>query len=304
MGIIDRALEKQQGAITPPRPDPLPADVVKTVGASEVAVTEPAVASTRGQTPVAAEATADNGAPQFIIDFELLAAQGMLVPDDRRALIKEEYRYIKRKLLHNAFSPAGELAPKANLVMVTSANPHEGKSFTAINLALSIAHEQDRTVLLVDADVVKPSLGEHLGLPPQRGLVDYLLGEVDDIGALIVNTNLPRLKLILAGRQHHLTSELLASDRMSQLVAELGSRYPDRVVVFDCPPLLGVSESHSMAMLVGQTVFVVAHGQTSQNDVQAALELLNPEAAVGFVLNRVPSGRKRPYAYYGYYGKR
>lgn len=300
MGIIDRALEKQQGESTAARPEPVVAPAAAAAAPLEAAVDSAAIHSVSETV----DAAMDNGTPQFIIDFELLAAQGMLVPDDRRSLIKEEYRYIKRKLLHNAFSPAGELAPKANLVMVSSANPHEGKSFTAINLALSIAHEQDRTVLLVDADVVKPSLGEHLGLPPQRGLVDYLLGEVDDIGTLIVNTNLPRLKLILAGRQHHLTSELLASERMTQLVAELGSRYPDRMVVFDCPPLLGVSESHSMAMLVGQTVFVVAHGQTSQKDVQAALELLNPEAAVGFVLNRVPAGRKKPYAYYGYYGKR
>lgn len=298
MGIIDRALEKQQSS---------GATSAAPVGVATMAEIQPAVE------PVAVAAVAavaiddelhEGGNPPFLIDPELLAAQGMLVPDDRRAQIKEEYRYIKRKLLHNAFSPAGELAPKANLVMITSANPHEGKSFTAINLALSIAHEQDRTVLLVDADVVKPSLGEHLGLPPQRGLVDYLLGDVDDIGELILNTSLPRLKLILAGRQHHLTSELLASDRMSQLVAELGSRYADRMVLFDTPPLLGVSESHSMAMQVGQTVFVVAHGQTAQKDVQSALELLNPEAAVGFVLNRVPAGRKKPYAYYGYYAKR
>jgi len=285
MGIIDRALEKQLAAAN---------------RAAESAV-EPLVdvADMRR-----AEAEAEVSEQSFFIDPELLEAQGMLVPDDRRSVIKEEFRFIKRKVLHNAFSSAGELAEQANLVMVTSANPHEGKTFAGINLALSIAHEQDRTVLLVDADVVKPSLSEHLGVPPQRGLVDYLLGEVDDIGELILNTSIPRLKLLLAGRQHHLTSELLASDRMRELVAELGSRYSDRIVLFDSPPMLGVSESHSLAMQVGQVVFVVAHGVTHQKDVQAALELLNPEAAVGFVLNRVPAGRKKPYAYYGYYGKR
>ncbi len=292
MGIIDRALEKQRANGEPP------------IAVTGHAVPEVPPVVAEPESPIAAaNPVVEARSPAFVIDPELLAVQGLLVPDNNRSQLKEEYRFIKRKLLHNAFSPAGELAAGANLVLVTSANPGEGKSFTAINLALSIAHEQDRTVLLVDADVVKPSIGAHLGIPNQPGLVDYLLGDVDDIGGLIINTNLPRLKLILSGRQHHLTSELLASDRMSQLVAELGNRYPDRMVLFDSPPMLGVSESHAMAMQVGQTVFVVAHGQTEQADILASLELLNPQAAVGFVLNRVPSGRKKPYAYYGYYGR-
>lgn len=292
MGIIDRALEKKR------------ANNEVTVELTEHSVPDvPSVTIESTPRPATSSGTLEPRNPGVVIDPELLALQGFLVPDNNRSQIKEEYRFIKRKLLHNAFSPAGELASGANLVLVTSANPSEGKSFTAINLALSIAHEQDRTVLLVDADVVKPSIGGHLGIPNQPGLVDYLLGDVSDIGELIINTNYPRLKLMLSGCQHHLTSELLASDRMSQLVAELGSRYPDRMVLFDSPPMLGVSESHAMAMQVGQTVFVVAHGQTEQADIFASLELLNPQAAVGFVLNRVPSGRKKPHAYYGYYGR-
>jgi receptor protein-tyrosine kinase len=236
------------------------------------------------------------------IDIKRLSEKGMLVPDQARSQLKEEYRVIKRRILHTAFNQAGPMAENANLVMITSANPSEGKSFNAINLAMSIAHEQDRTVLLVDADVVKPSLTRTLGIQPKLGLVDYLLGNVEDIGDVICNTNIPGLKMIQAGRAHHLTSELLASDRMRALMSELASRYPDRLVLLDSPPLLGVTESHVLAQLTGQTVLVVAYGHTLKEDVQACIPLLNPDSAVGLLINRSQQRNKNKYGY-GYYNR-
>ncbi len=302
MGIIDKALQKQreQQQSLPPT-----IDDSETVGLNAEPV-QPADGQAKPEPlpkPDSSERPRASRKSDVIhLDEATLRAHGVMLNDGRRDPIKEEFRYIKRHLLHNAFSHAGELAENANLVMVTSANPNEGKSFTAINLAMSIALEQDRTVLLIDADVVKPSISNFLNIAPRQGLVDYLLGEVEDVGKVIHTTSVPRLNLILAGQQHHLTNELMSSDRMRALVNELGSRYPDRIILFDSPPMLGVSEAHSLARQMGQTVFVVEYGKTPQKDVLESLPLLNPEAAVGFVLNRSKGGIKRHYAY-GYYGK-
>ncbi|GAA5218516.1 XrtA-associated tyrosine autokinase [Corallincola platygyrae] len=295
MGIIDRALEKKsqqnKAGDIEKKPSVQPAEKVVASKPTETAPIEPA--------PIVEESIAVE-ANQVSINLDLLRERGMVVPDQERSRIKEEYRYIKRRILNNAFNVAGPLADNANLVMVTSPNPCEGKSFNAINLAMSIAHEQDRTVLLVDADVVRPSLTKELGIEAKPGLVDYLLGKVSDIGETICNTNIPRLKIIQAGQSHHLTSELLASDKMRALVTELGTRYPDRLVLFDCPPLLGVTEAHAMAQLSGQTVLVVSQGRTLKKDVQACIPLLNPESAVGLLMNRARQRSKKYYAY-GYY---
>ncbi|RCU45144.1 exopolysaccharide biosynthesis protein [Corallincola holothuriorum] len=304
MGIIERALEKkaqqQNKSVSGEQPvnegvaiDPL---LQKQQSPADQAL--PTISS-EDQQPVA-ETDRELEQQAVQIDMDRLRDKGMLVPDLERNRIKEEYRVIKRRLLNTAFNVAGPLADNANLVMVTSANPSEGKSFNAINLAMSIAHEQDRTVLLVDADVVKPSLTKELGIEPRPGLVDYLLGKVEDIGDVICNTNIPRLKIIQAGQSHHLTSELLASDKMRALVSELGARYPDRLVLFDSPPLLGVTEAHAMAQLAGQTVLVVSQGRTLKKDVQACVPLLNPDSAVGLLMNRAKPKDKKYYAY-GYY---
>lgn len=240
------------------------------------------------------------------IDLEGLAERGFVTAGEDRSRIKEEFRFIKRKLLKNAFNPVGELTRRANLMMVSSANPSEGKTFTALNLAMSIALEQDRTVLLVDADVLKPSMERELGLPKDiPGLMDYLKGKVDSIGEVIYSTNIPKLKVIPAGSAHHLTNELLASERMERLAEELASRYSDRVVVFDSPPLLGVNETQVLSHLVGQAVIVVHEGRTRQKDVSSAIALLDDELAIGFVLNKSAAARRAEGYGYGYgYGGR
>lgn len=235
------------------------------------------------------------------IDINMLADRSMVTNRTERSRINEEYRFIKRKLLTNAFGKAAHLLKNPNIILVTSTNPDEGKTFTAINLALSIALEQDKTVLLIDADVVNPSIGTELKYDSTSGLLDYLMGHIDDIGKVIYNTNIDKLKLLPAGSRHHLSHELLASTRMDSLTKELASRYPDRIIILDSPPLLGVSETQVLASLSGQAVVVVEESKTQNSGIVKAVKMLDPDMAIGFVMNKSNELKRQNYGYgYGY----
>ncbi len=234
------------------------------------------------------------------LDLVRIRDAGMVVPDGNRGRIKEEYRAIKRPLLMNAAGKGAAVRENSNVIMVTSAQPGEGKTFTAINLALSIASERDRTVLLVDADVLKPTVSRFFGVDQQPGLVDYLIDDGLDLADVLVETNVPSLMLLPAGNSHHLSTELLASDNMRALAREMSQRYSDRMVIMDSPPLLATTEAAVLAHLVGQVVMVVEAGQTRQTMVKEALALLDPDMTVGFVLNKAQP-LAGGYYYGGYY---
>lgn len=231
-------------------------------------------------------------------EIDLTALQNGFVNKDRQ-MINEEFRAIKRKILSNAFGPLSKSLNNSNIIMVTSPDPNEGKTFTAINLALSIALEQDKTVLLVDADVLRPSVMKIIGQPFENGLMEYLLGEVEDLSEVMYHTSLETLRIIPAGKTHHMSSEHLASKKMLETVSEFANRYPDRIVIFDTPPLLGINETAILANLAGQAVIVVQEGKTNLNRISQAVEQLNPDMAKGFVINKT---RKKPNSGSGYYG--
>lgn len=244
-----------------------------------------------------------NSNKKLNIDLQRLEDNGFVGLESARNLINEEYREIKRKLLQNAFGPLASTIANSNIIMVSSARPSEGKTFTATNLALSIAAEQDKTVLLVDADVLKPNVLRTLDLEAGNGLMEYLLGKVDDLSDVIYHTNIPKLRIIPAGQSHHLSTELLASTVMQQTVEEFSTRYPDRVVIIDTPPLIGINESAVLANLAGQAVIVVEEGRSKMNDIQSSVERLNPDMAIGFVVNKsLQFSDKGGYYGYAYYG--
>jgi len=199
-------------------------------------------------------ATTDNTQTIDTVDIylnsESLIRRGYIFDGANRRVTQEEFRGIKRKLLNNAFGVASKTLKNSNLIMITSSKPNEGKTFVAINLALSIALEQDKTVLLIDADVLRPSLNNELEFSARQGLLEYLLSEVSELSDIIYSTNVKNLKIIPAGEPHNLTNELLASDRMVALAKELAERYSDRIVIFDCPPILGVTETPALASLM------------------------------------------------------
>ncbi len=240
--------------------------------------------------------------PVHKLNMDRLQQAGMVVPDGTRSKIKEEYRHIKRPLLMNAAGKGTNVLKHANLIMVTSSHPGEGKTFTAANLALSIAAERDKTVLLVDADVVRPSLSQLLGYSADRGLVDHLVDSSLDIADLLIKTDLPTLTILPAGTPHHLSTELLASTAMQQLTEQLSTRYRDRVVIFDSPPLLPTTESCVLAHLMGQIIIVVEAERTTRADVRESLDRLGslPETSVGFVLNKTMQEADAGYYGYGY----
>ncbi|MAG77505.1 MAG: exopolysaccharide biosynthesis protein [Colwelliaceae bacterium] len=243
-------------------------------------------------------------AREIFIDNDKLTNRGFLHSGGNTHHQQEEFRHIKRKLINNAFGPVSKTLNHSNLIMVSSASPNEGKTFISINLALSVALEQDKTVLLVDADVLRPSIHHELEFDNQTGLLDYLCGDTDDVSSIIYPTNIDNLRIMPAGSAHLLTNELLASERMATLAHELSNRYPDRVVIFDCPPLLGVTETPVLASLVGQAVVVVEESRTKLDHIKKATSQLDENLAIGFVLNKTVKTSKDIYGYYGYgYGR-
>ena len=224
---------------------------------------------------------------------------GIVTPDQGRTQIAEQFRVIKRPLLTNAFNRGPGMIRNGNLIMVTSALAGEGKSFCTVNLAMSIAMEMDRTVLLVDADVARPTVPKILGLGTEIGLLDILQDEKLDLADVLIKTNIEKLTLLTAGRRHSHSTELLASQSMAELLKELAERYADRVVIFDSPPLLLTSEARVLASQMGQIVLVVEAETTSQQAVKETLRQIESCDVVNLIYNKARSFSGGEY--YGYY---
>ena len=241
---------------------------------------------------------------RITLDLEGLAAGGIVDTDSsRRDQLAEEFRIIKQPILAHVKGRAASRVEHPNLVMVTSSMAGEGKTFTAINLALSIAMEKDHTVLLVDADVAKPEVTRRLNIEAEKGLTDVLLDESLNLADVLIKTHLPQLSVLPAGRWHAQATELLASDAMKRLADEMAMRYPDRIIIFDSPPLLPTTEARVLAGLMGQVLLVVEQGKTQQPVVSEALEMLESMEIVGLVLNKVHKSVGGGYGYgrgYGY----
>jgi protein-tyrosine kinase len=238
------------------------------------------------------------------INLARLSELGFITAGGGKSSVAEDFRVIKRPLIKKAFSSTTGSTNPGNLIMVTSALPGEGKTFCSINLAMSIAMELDHTVLLVDADVSRPSILRTLGVDAEGGLMDILLDEKLDLAEVMLKTNVDTLRILPAGRSHHHSTELLASQTMSVLLEEISNRYPDRVVIFDSPPLLFTSEAHVLANKMGQIVVVVEAETTTQHAVKTALQQLAGCANVNLVYNksRVFPGREN-YGYGKYYSQ-
>jgi receptor protein-tyrosine kinase len=240
----------------------------------------------------------NKAARTFRIDRNRLRRQGMVTPDGERTAITENFRHIKRQILANVARPKDD-APPTNLVLVTSALPGEGKTFCAINLAISIALEMDRTVLLVDADVAKPGVPKALGLEVEKGLIDVLLDDQLDVAEMLCWTDIDRLTILPAGSAHLRSTELLASEAMHVLLEEMAGRHRDRIVIFDSPPLLAASEAGVLAGHVGQIIVVVEAGKTSEAALKNALGRIDSRRVTGLLLNKGDHPRLG-YGYGGY----
>lgn len=250
------------------------------------------------------EADSATTAEPWHIDEDRLKHLGMLpIEDDARVRLADELRRIKWPLLDNAAGKGGMEIAHPRRIVVTSAIPGEGKTFTTLNLALSLAREPDFEVLLVDGDVPKADITRALGMAAQPGLMEVLADETRRPGSVIIPTDVPNLSVVPAGKRHPLTAELFGSRRMQYVLDELSGQNRQRLVVFDSPPMLATSESRVLASQMGQVVVVVAAGRTRQQELRVVLENFTESQYVGLVLNmsRRPTGDSYYYGYYGNY---
>lgn len=301
MSIIEKAVNKleKKSAVTLAEPDLPVLSEVEDVEEISISSDSP---SHDSSVEVHATTQSEPGLRETInIPFERLKSLGMITPDMPRSRIAEEYRTIKRPLLMNIAGKGAAEVDNINVIMVTSALKGEGKTFSSINLALSIAMELDKTVLFIDADISNSSGGRLLGIDDDHpGLIDILENEGLGIGDIMLNTNLPNLRIIPAGHVHDNANELLASEGMHRVVEELSNRFSDRVIIVDTPPLLQTTEASVLASLMGQIVVVVEAEKTSQEAVDEALRHIGGDKIISMLLNKNRQHHMRKYYGYGY----
>jgi protein-tyrosine kinase len=236
-----------------------------------------------------------------ILDRAALAEAGVIMPWLTTSRVVEEFRIVKGHLIANwksLSSSPSRGSPRA--VMVTSAKPREGKSFSSINLALAFAAEEQLTVILIDADPVRGGIGKYLKVPPAPGLTTVLSGEASLSDAL-TQTDVPNLLVLPSGEPGPHIPELLTGGGASRVFAELARRYPEHVMILDTPPALASTTPAGLAPLVAQIVFVLEAGHTQHPEVEAALRLLSGCEHISFLLNKATpsSGHFGSYPYYG-----
>ncbi|MFA7595378.1 MAG: capsular biosynthesis protein [Novosphingobium sp.] len=234
-----------------------------------------------------------------------LREQGLIEPEGPVTALLEEFRIIKRQLLQTAReSVAGRAAPNGQRILICSPHPGEGKTFCAVNLALSIASERDSEVLLVDADFAKPSILSALGIAGGPGLMDALADPAIKVEDCVLRTDIPGLWVLPAGNRTNSDSEYLASSRAGEVLDRLTRGAPERIVIFDSPPALAASPAAELAKYVGQALIVVRADRTGQSALEDAISLLSACPDIKLLLNGArfsPSGR-RFGSYYGYGG--
>ena len=221
----------------------------------------------------------------------------LVTANDINSPAAEQYRKLKSLLVQR--SQSGLFG---NALMVTSAVPGEGKTITSLNLAITMAQEFDHTVLLVEADIRKPSILSNLGITPQRGLVECVLDNLD-ISDVLIKTDIGNLSILPAGRQVENPVEVFSSNRMSMLFEDIKCRYKNRYVIVDTTPLLPFAEPQYIAKAIGAVLFVVREGKTTPNNIKRSLEILKNNTLLGVVSNCV-SRVNILDGYNGYYGYR
>ena len=235
------------------------------------------------------------------VDAVALERGGMVDWSRTRSRISEEFRLVQRQILRTAFGPGSDPG-FSNLLMVTSARPGEGKSFTSVNLAGSIARQGDHHVLLVDADSKRDSFCYSLGLAESRGLLDLVANPKLDPAPLIVKTPIERLSILPVGRERERSAELFSTKEMTRLIQSLGRRYADRLLILDAPPCLSTSDPAVLAPVVGQILFVVEAERTQRDEVEASLDLIQACQTITLVLNKQQISSRYTFgAYSSYY---
>jgi protein-tyrosine kinase len=277
MSRIEQALEKA-------------ANLRKSIGSAEKEISEPVSVKQVQQHKL--PPLVDHNEFSRRIDNPLIATLC-----DPHSPVSEEYRKLKSVL--TTYAQQGQFK---NVMMVTSSVSGEGKSITSLNLAITLSQELDHTVLLVDADLRRPSIQGYLGINPNKGLGDYLMGNAH-LADLLIKTGIGRLTLLPAGHPIKNPVELFSSQKTREFISEIKNRYPDRFIIIDTPPVLPFAESRELSKIVDGVVFVVREGQTTPDNISEAINSLDKSKIIGAVYNVATmaslSGRYHSY-YYGY----
>ena len=315
MSIVERAMQKaqQKAAPAPSGPQANVPDARQDVPARDLTADVPREAVSEFVEPQHAPAvdyasmTSRDLKPLVEIDVEKLRRSGHLPLEQMSRQIEEEMRRLKWPLLSAISGRGGAPAARNNIVQVTSALPSEGKTFTSLNLAMSIAKDREMRVILVDGDVARPGLTPTLGLRDRRGLNEVLENHAMDVSEITYQTTVPGLFFVPAGKWHEQSPEFFAGARMQQVLEQLSERAGRGVVIFDSPPLLATNEAQVASRYAGQVLLVVRADHTEQRAVLDAIALLDKGAPVSAVLNRVEASALSKYYgqyYYGYgYGE-
>lgn len=305
MSLVEKALKKLKASGALPRLERAGDDAPPRIG-RVVDVERPGAGIVAMPQP---RASIGNSSRTVHIDHEALRTGGFLPPEQHERELVHQYRTIKRPLIRYAFPPdptgLGLMSSTGRSIMVSSALPGEGKTFTSVNLALSLAMEKDHAVLLLDCDVAKPHVSQIFGAADEPGLLDVLADPNRPIESVILSTDTPRLSLLPAGRHSELATELLASARMRQVIEKLERLDPQVLIVVDSPPILLTSEARVLATLFEQIVLVVRAGSTQQQAVLDAIEAIGEKPGLRLVLNQAthvgPGSNYYGYGYdYGY----
>lgn len=235
------------------------------------------------------------------IDRRRLRDEGFILPDAPIGTLAEEFRLVKRQLLLRGPGEVQELTAKDRMILVCSAQPNDGKTFCAVNLALSLASERDNEVLLVDADIAKPDVLKTLGLEGERGLIDAIADAHADVEQFVIATDIPKLSVLPAGKATNNDTELLSSARAAKVIESLASSNPRRIVILDSAPALAASPASVLSHRVGRVLMVVRADRTSEAELREAIALLDGCDDISLLLNGTSFfGTNRTYgSYYG-----
>ncbi|WKJ91506.1 XrtA-associated tyrosine autokinase [Methylomonas montana] len=296
MSIIENALKKagSKGLVIQDNHENSSANLKSAVGVGDVGVNK-----------LSDTSVGSSSERQVVIDWRNLAESGFINNNNAKSQLAEEFRVIKRPLVNNIQGAENNGINRSNLILICSSLPGEGKTFVSINLALSIANERDKSVLLIDADVEKPSISKQLGVESPLGLIEYLEDDKVNFSDILLKTDLPNLSIITAGKRHKYSTELLSSQRMYLFAEEVSRRYKDRIVIFDSPPLLVATQAQILAELVGQVVLVIAAEVTPQSVVNESVAKLSNCDVVMTLLNKTRKeidiyGHNYGYGKYGH----
>ncbi len=246
------------------------------------------------------EDTQDEAQSLFALDLTALGESGYLTPDKMRSRLAEQYRILKRPILKQAIASEDAGDSSSRIIAVTSAVPGEGKTFTVLNLAMSIAMERDLSVLVIDADLIERALTSRVQMDDRPGLSDILLDSGLEPGEVTVKVDVGQYAIIPAGSPAEHPSELVSSERMREVIQALAERHEDRIILIDTAPLLTTSQGVAISDLAGQVLVVVEEGKTSKQVVMDAVSIISHRASIGLVLNK--SSRAAKASYWPYYG--